>query len=100
MPTADASLRGPIMMTLPVSLKGKYQLVILAAEGDAQLTDYVSRLDQALSVSFILLGVDMKKFLVRAMPGTTGSYVDRRMPTVAVYFGSSPSPKLSTQEAK
>lgn len=85
-------------MTLPLSLTGKYQLVILAAEGDAKLGDYVSRLDHALNVSFIQLGVNVKKFLVRVMPGKSSPGLDPGMPTVGVFFGSMPSPGLSTQD--
>ena len=82
-------------MTLPLSLTGKYQLVIFAAEGDAKLGDYVSRLDRALDISFGQLGVNVKKFLVRVMSGTSASHLDRGMPTVAVFFGSIPAPRLS-----
>src|ERR1700739_1021771 len=82
-------------MTLPLSLTGKYQLVIFAAEGDAKLGDYVSRLDRALDISFGQLGVNVKKFLVRVMSGTSASPLDRGMPPVAVFFGSIPAPRLS-----
>jgi len=85
-------------MTLPLSLTGKYQLVILASEGDPQLSDYVSRLDRALDLSFSQLGVNVKKFLVRVMAGTSSPGIDRRMPTVAVFFGSTPPPRLSAQD--
>ena len=88
---------GPLM-TLPLSLKGKYQLVVLAAEGDAQFIDHVSRLDHALAVAFLQLGVNMKKFLVSIKSGTSSPAIDRKMPTVAVFFGSTPSPKLSAQD--
>jgi hypothetical protein len=70
-------------MTLPLSLTGKYQLVVLASEGDSQLADRVSRLDHALNISFILLGVNLNKFLVRVIAGTSSAKIDRGMPTVA-----------------
>src|ERR1700739_880428 len=82
-------------MTLPLSLTGKYQLVIFAAEGDAKLGDYVSRLDRALDISFGQLGVNVKKVLVRVWSGASASHLDRGMPTVAVFFGSIPAPRLS-----
>jgi hypothetical protein len=83
-------------MTLPLSLTGKYQLVVLAAEGDPQLGNHVSRLNHALDLSFSHLGVNIQKFLVRIMSGTSAPDLDRGMPTVAVFFGSAPSPRLST----
>jgi len=85
-------------MTLPLSLTGKYQLVVLASEGDSQLTDRVARLDRALDISFSLLGVNLNKFLVRVIAGTSGATLDRRMPTVAVFFGSTSPPRLSAQD--
>jgi hypothetical protein len=86
-------------MTLPLSLTGKYQLVVLASEGDPQLADHVSRLDRALNISFGLLGVNLNKFLVRVIAGMSSTTLDRRMPTVAVFFGSVSPPRLSTEDA-
>jgi hypothetical protein len=84
-------------MTLPLSLTGKYQLVVLASDGDSQLADRVSRLDRALDISFSLLGVNLNKFLVRVVAGTSSASLDRGMPTVAVFFGSISLPRLSAQ---
>jgi hypothetical protein len=86
-------------MTLPLSLTGKYQLVILAGESDPRLGDHISRLERALDVSFSLLGVNLKKFLVCVTPGTSGPSLDRGMPTVGVFFGSISPPRLSAQNA-
>jgi hypothetical protein len=85
-------------MTLPLSLTGKYQLVVLASEGDPQLADHVSRLDRALNISFALLGVNLNKFLVRVIAGTSSATLDRRMPTVAIFFGSVSPPRLSMED--
>lgn len=67
-------------MTLPLSLRGRYQLVVLGPEGDPQVRDCASRLDNALNFAFSHLGVNPKKFLVRVMSGTSGSDMNRRMP--------------------
>ena len=74
-------------MTLPLSLMGKYQLVVLGSEGDPQVSDYASRLNTALHLAFNHLGVNTKKFLVRVMSGTSAPDMDRKMPSVAVFFG-------------
>lgn len=60
-------------LTTPLSLTGKYQLVILAAEGDPLMSDRTTRLDRALVLAFSQLGVNAKKFLVRVMSGAHGS---------------------------
>src|SRR5260370_31401022 len=85
-------------MTLPLSLTGKYQLVVLASEGDSQLTDRVARLDRALDISSSLLGVNLNNFLIRVIGGGGGAHLDRGMPTVAVFFGSIAPPRLSAQD--
>jgi hypothetical protein len=85
-------------MTLPLSLQGKYQLVVLGTQGDSQVSDCAARLDKALNLSFAHLGVDPKKFLARVMSGTAGP--DRKMPSVAVFFGLVPSPALSVNDAR
>jgi hypothetical protein len=87
-------------MTLPPSLMGRYQLVVLGPEGDSQVRGYASRLDNALNLSFSHLGVDPKKFLVRVMSGMSGPDINRRMPSVAVFFGFVPSPTLSGDDAR
>jgi len=85
-------------MSLPLSLTGKYQLVIAAAESDPQVSEHAARLDRALQVAFSHLGVSARKFLISIMSGTGGASIDRRMPTVGVFFGSVPSPKLSSDD--
>ena len=84
-------------MSLALSLTGKYQLVILAAECDPHITDHTARLDRALQMAFSHLGVSANKFLI-AVPSGTGLGIDGRMPTVGVFFGSVPSPKLSSND--
>jgi hypothetical protein len=59
-------------MILPLSLTGKYQLVILGPERDSQISDCAARLDTALNLSFSNLGVDLKKFLARVTSETAG----------------------------
>jgi hypothetical protein len=85
-------------MSLPLSLTGKYQLVVLGPEGESQVSDCASRLDHALNLAFSQLGVNPKKFLARVMSGTNGPDVNRRMPSVAVFFGFVPSPMLSPHD--
>lgn len=87
-------------MTLPVGLRGKYQLVVLSPTHAPQAHDYVLRLDHALHLAFSHLGVNASKFLVRITSGTQASAMDRRMPTVAVFFGSVPSPTLASDDAE
>jgi hypothetical protein len=87
-------------MALPLSLNGKYQLVVLGPEDEPQVSNYASRLDNALDRAFEQLGVNAEKFLVRVMPGTSGPDIDRRMPSVAVFFGFVPSPMLSQHDTK
>jgi hypothetical protein len=87
-------------MTLSLSLTGKYQLVVLGSEGDPQVSDCASRLDNAVNFAFSHLGVNAKKFLVRVMSGTSGLDMDRRMPSVAVFFGLVPSPVLSPHDTE
>jgi hypothetical protein len=71
-------------MTVPLSLTGKYQLVVLGAQGDSQVSDCAARLNKARDLSLAHLGFDSKKFLARVMSGASDP--DRRMPSVAVFF--------------
>ena len=87
-------------MTLPLSLTGKYQLVVLGPEGEPQVSACISRLDNALNLAFSQLGVHTKKFLLRVMPGTSGPNMNPRMPSVAVFFGLVPSPILSRHDTE
>ena len=86
-------------MTVPLSLTGKYQVVILGQESDPRVTECASRLRIALNLAFSQLGVSFNKFLVELLPWAAGIDLDRRMPTVAVFFGFSPSPSISTRDA-
>lgn len=85
-------------MTVPVSLTGKYQLVVFGQEGSSEVTTYASQLVNAVGQAFDRLGVNAKKFLVPSTPATPGPDLDRRMLAVAVYFGCVPSPSLSAPE--
>jgi len=88
-------------MTLPLSLRGKYQLVLLGAAGSSSVDACALRLDNALNVAFAQLGVNVGKFLVRVRSGMTDPDMDRRMLSVAVFFGLTPSPSLlSTDEER
>ena len=85
-------------MTLPLSLRGKYQLVLLGAAGSSSVDACASRLDNALKVAFAHLGVNVDKFLVRIRAGMTDPDINRRMLSVSVYFGLTPSPSLSPSD--
>jgi hypothetical protein len=87
-------------MTLPLSLTGKYQLVLFGPAGDPELGKNTARLDRALNIAFSLLGVNFKKFLVHVTSDAGGPDLDRRMPSVTVFFGLNPSPVLSSPEQK
>jgi hypothetical protein len=76
-------------------MTGKYQLVVFGSDGEQQLGDCISCLDNALKLAFSHLGMHVQKFLVRVMSGTDNPDIDRRMPSVAVFFGLEPSPVLS-----
>ncbi len=87
-------------MTVPLSLTGKYQLVVLGQNGDSHVNECALRLVTAVSLAFTQLGVNPKKFLIHSMPGTSNPALDRRMPTVAVFFGFVSSPTLSASDTK
>jgi hypothetical protein len=86
-------------MTVPISLTGKYQLVVLGQEGYPQVNECARRLVTAVGHAFDKLGVN-KKFLVSLLPGSTASDINRRLHAVAVFFGLVPSPVLSITDAK
>ena len=64
-------------MTVLLSPMGQYQLVVLGPEGNAQVRDCASRLDNAVNLSFNQLGVNPSKFLIRVMSGTTSPDMNR-----------------------
>jgi hypothetical protein len=74
---------------------GKYQLAVLGKAGSPEVAEYAARLETALNIAFAQLGVDIKKFLVRVMSGVVDPDLDRRMPTVAIFFGVTPLPVLA-----
>lgn len=82
-------------MASPLSAMGKYQLVVLGPNGDPQVRDCAGRLDKALNISFTQLGVNFGKFLVSVISGASSPDIDRRMPSVAVFFGLGSAPVLS-----
>jgi hypothetical protein len=86
-------------MTAPLSLTGKYQLVMFGQEGDARVSDCATRLEGALYMAFNQLGVNPRKFLVRVMPGTADFDLDRKMPSIGVFFGFTTPPTLTTHDA-
>ena len=86
-------------MTVPLSLTGKYQLVVLGQEGNAEVNACAARLVDAVSRAFHLLGVNPGKFLMRSTPGNPGTARDRRMLTAGVYFGCVASPSVSAADA-
>jgi hypothetical protein len=79
-------------------ISGKYQLVILGHSGDAQVEECTKRLNAALAIATSNLGLNSKKFLLEIQSGATGIVVNRKMPTVAVFFGMVPSPKLNATD--
>lgn len=85
-------------MTVPLSLTGKYQLVVLGQKGNAEVNASAVRLVNAVSQAFDRLGVNPRKFLVSSTPASPGPDLDRRMLAVAVYFGCVASPSLSAPE--
>lgn len=87
-------------MAVPLSLTGKYQLVVLGQEGNPQVSERAGRLATAVGHAFDKLGVNPKKFLVSLTSGHGDSDLNRRMPAVAVFFGSVPSPVLSVIDTK
>ncbi|MFG1428020.1 toll/interleukin-1 receptor domain-containing protein [Roseixanthobacter glucoisosaccharinicivorans] len=87
-------------MAVPLSLTGKYQLVVLGQEGNPQVSERAGRLVAAVAHAFDKLGVNPKKFLVSLTSGHCDSDINRRMPAVAVFFGSVPSPVLSVIDTK
>lgn len=87
-------------MKLPLSLTGRYQLVVLGTASSPEVAECAVRLQTALTVAFSQLGVDIGKFLVRTLPAATDPVLDPRMPSVGVFFGLSPSPVLSVHDVK
>jgi hypothetical protein len=75
---------------------GKYQLVVLGHEGDGQVVEHSQKLSATLANTLSHLGLNVKKFLTEIPSGSAGAVVDRRMPTVAIFFGVAAAPKLGT----
>lgn len=83
-------------MTTPLSLTGKYQLVIF--ESTSTAGPDTPRLLAAMNAALQQLGVNHRKFLVPVLPGTSGIAIDGKMPSVAVFFGSGALPALSADD--
>src|ERR1019366_5487203 len=86
-------------MTAPLSLTGKYQLVLFGQDGDSRVSECATRLEAALNLAFNQFGVNPRKFLVRVMPGTGTFDLDRKMPSLGVFFGFAASPVLGPHDA-
>jgi hypothetical protein len=86
-------------MTVPLSLTGKYQLLVFGHEGDVRVANCAARLEGALLAAFNQLGVNPRKFLVRVMPGTADFDLDPKMLSIGVFFGFAPNPSLSAPDA-
>jgi len=97
--TPEGKLHAAVDEVIPVSLTGKYQLIILGHEGDARVAECTGRLNAALTLAFNLLGVNPRKFLVQIQSGSSRPALDRRMPSVAVFFGLVESPTLASLDA-
>lgn len=83
------------VMTSPASIAGKYQLVVLGHDGDLWVEECSQRLGTAISSALGQLGENPKKFLITIASSSTGPTLDRKMPSVGVFFGSSVSPRPS-----
>lgn len=84
---------------IPVSQTGRYQLIILGHEGDTRVAECANRLHAALNGEFKMLGVDPSRFLVRIPSGASSPALDRRIPSVGVFFGLTESPMLASLDA-
>jgi|SRR5579872_2788735 len=87
-------------MVPPLSATGTYQLVILGHDSDATVAASAVRLDQALVMALSHLGADPAKLLTRIRSNATTPALNRRMPTVAVFFGLVESPSLSPVDSE
>jgi len=81
-------------MATSVSLAGQYQLIVLGHETDSWVAQCTARLDGALATGFAHLGDNPKKFLAQFQSGDATRVVDRKMPSVGVFFGRVKSPRL------
>jgi len=72
---------------VPLSLTGRYQLVVIGAQGDAGFATRLARLKSAMNVAFGHLGINPSKFLTIVSSGVTNPDIDPRMPSVGIFFG-------------
>jgi len=86
-------------MRMPLSIVGRYQLVLLGSVGYPAIDELSDRLVNALNIAFSQLGVNAKKFLISIRSGATTPDLDRRMPSVGVFFGLIPSPTLPAPDS-
>lgn len=86
-------------MTSPVSTAGRYQLVVFGHEGDPWVEECSQRLNTALAAALAQLGENPKKFLVTIPSSSTSHTLDRKMPSVGVFFGRVTSPTLSLADS-
>jgi hypothetical protein len=85
-------------MIVPVSLTGKYQLFILGDSNDTVVAEWSARCISAVRQAIDALGVNSKKFLVSAGPGSPAGTLDPKMPTVAIYCGLTPTTKFAADD--
>jgi hypothetical protein len=81
-------------------LQGTYQLIVLGPEGYPQVGACTARLDAALTLAFSQLGVNTRKFLIRMASGVDTPEIDRRMPSIGVFFGFVDAPTLPRIDAE
>jgi len=72
------------------------QYLVHGNDGPTSQTDFF--VDSLLAFSH--LGVNARKFLVRVMSGMSGSDMNRKMPSVAVFFGFGPSSMLPPHDTE
>ncbi len=82
----------------PLSLQGSYQLVTLSAEGDTSAARYAADLERALATAMRHIGVNATKMLAH-LGSQDDVKLDRRLPAVAVFFGTLAGPILSCQDS-
>jgi len=83
-----------VVATTPLSLQGTYQLVTLGADTDIRSAEYAAALERAVASAMQHLGVSPTRMLVR-LGSRSEAELDRRWPSVTVFFGTAPGSALS-----
>jgi hypothetical protein len=81
----------------PRSLQGRYQLIALGAEGDTRAAGYAGDLERAVALAMRHLGANPTRMLAR-LGLQSGIELDRKMPSVTVFFGTVAAPALSPED--